>query len=260
MAETRLLLAKLAYQGTAYLGWQVQNNGPSVQAELHRAISQLFQIDTKTYAPSRTDSGVHARGQIFTFTAPSHFKIYHIQNSINSLTPDDMAVIDLVEVPHDFYPRKKAQGKRYSYVIHNGQAPPILARELVWWVKKKLNYDLMQAAIPDFVGTHDFSAFRGKDCTADSPVKFIKSASMTVTQVGKITRIDFDFVGSGFVRFMIRHMVGMLVLIGQGKLEVSEVKKALATGDCHEKLKAKALGLTLEEVFLDPDPFVVSLV
>ena len=258
MLKTRLLLAKLEYQGTGYLGWQVQNDGPSIQAELHRAISRILQKETKVYAPSRTDAGVHARGQVFTFTAPKEGNLYTLLNSINSLTPDEISVKKLVEVDSDFYPRRNSQGKRYSYVIHHDVSPPALTREFVWWVKKSLDLEAMEKATSYFIGEHDFTAFRGVNCTANSPVKFIQSATMSFKKEGSANIITFDFVGSGFVRFMIRNMVGILVLVGKGDLQPLDVKKALDEKSCPKKLKAVAGGLCLEEIFFDPDPFADS--
>ncbi|MDX2470182.1 MAG: tRNA pseudouridine(38-40) synthase TruA, partial [SAR324 cluster bacterium] len=172
--------------------------------------------------------------------------------------PGDISVKELVEVPSDFYPRKESQGKRYSYVIHHEVSPPALTREFVWWVKKSLDLKAMEEAIAYYAGEHDFSAFRGPNCTADSPVKFIKYANMSVKKLGKANIITFDIMGSGFVRHMIRNMIGMLVMVGRGEFQPLDVKKALDEKTCKNKLKAAASGLCLEEIFFDPDPFSVA--
>ncbi len=245
----------MEYQGTAYLGWQFQDCGPSIQGDLEKALGILLRKKTVITAPSRTDAGVHARGQLFTFLAPFDFPLSRILPSLNALTPKAVTLLRAVEVPFDFHPRKAAKGKFYRYQVQQSPYPPAIHREFFWWKRHELQPDWLQQALRDFLGEHDFTPFRSKDCQQPSTIKRIFRAELQSTPILEGQRYDFIFGGSGFLRHQIRLMVGALVLIGEGKLPPDSVKKALAGTPLPRVLKAPPQGLILEAIQLDPDPF-----
>lgn len=250
------LLIKIEYIGTAYSGWQIQPNAITVQQVIQDAFKQICQTQISVNASSRTDAGVHARGQVATLLIPERILIDKLFKGVNSLLPKDISVIDMVIVPEEFNVRKAAAKKRYVYQVLSSPVSRVFEHETSVWKRKPLDLSKINNCIKDFIGTHNYSAFRGKGCQQPDPMKTITSADVERVGLTDYDLIRFSFEGSGFLKNMVRIMVGTLLDIAQAKLETDCIKQALHSGDRSAVgLTAPPEGLFLEEVFLDPDPF-----
>lgn len=220
-------------------------------------LRQICQSEIKIRASSRTDSGVHARGQVATIEVPRHIPLQKLFFSINSLLPDDVSVSEMVEVPADFNARRDNIGKRYIYNIFNSPVAGALHSRYTHWIRSPLDLSAMQAAANLFPGTHDFSAFRGKGCQQYSTTKTVQSVSIGVKKARGYRILQICVEGSGFLKNMVRIMAGTLVDIGRGKFDPEAVQRALTSGKREDAgLTAPAKGLILDSVFFDPDPFL----
>jgi len=252
------ILFKIEYLGTHYSGWQIQEAGiKTVEESIERVLQQVCRQEIDVKACSRTDSGVHARGQVAHFYAPKSLSLKKIFFSLNSLLPDDITIRDMVEVPMEFSARQASQGKSYHYRISNSPVPKALSRDQFWWVRYCLDVDLMRQAAQDLIGIHDFSAFRGKYCQARSPIKHLVKIEITEIQDGVHKEVRMHFEGSGFLRNMIRIMAGTLVDIARGQLPPDRIQEVLKSGKrAHAGITAPPHGLILDQVFYNPDPFL----
>lgn len=250
------ILIKIEYEGTRYKGWQVQPNVVTVEEIVKNVFQIIFQRPIHISACSRTDSGVHASGQIANIYIPEIISLGNLQNSANSLLPNDIAITNIVEVSKDYRIKNTNSGKRYVYQIFNSRVKPVKERQYQLWVKKALNYPDMENACRHFIGTHDFSAFRGKRCQQSSPVKKIYDVRMSRKQNYPSTIITITVEGSGFLRNMVRIMVGTLIEIGKGNAEQGTIEKAFQSGSRIDSgITAPAKGLCLDRIFVSPDPF-----
>ncbi len=250
------ILVKIEYDGTQYKGWQIQPDVVTVEALFKRTLRTICQREVDMVACSRTDSGVHAFGQLVTIRVPKLLPIKKLFFSINSLLPDDIAITNMVEVPINFSIRKENSGKRYVYRIYNSPIKPVKNRQYYYWVKKPLNFLKMERESRQFIGTHDFSAFRGKRCKQSSPIKTIHDIRVSYEQLAQTTLITVTIEGSGFLKNMVRIMVGSLIDIGSGFREKEIIDKALLSKKrCDAGATAPSKGLCLEEIFVTPDPF-----
>lgn len=250
------ILIKIEYKGTRYCGWQIQPNTVTVQQTIQGVFQQICQTPISIKACSRTDSGVHAIGQVASVEIPEHLALNKLFRSVNSLLPEDIAVTDLVEIPADYNLRQHAAGKRYIYRVLQSPILRVFEAETHLLVKSVLDIDKARHAIMDLRGTHDFSAFRGRGCQQPDPVKTISYSAIDTQQVDEYATIAFVFEGSGFLKNMIRIMVGSLLDIARGKKKENSIRDALTSGDRSDAgLTAPAKGLVLDRVFLQPDPF-----
>jgi len=256
MSFYRNLLAKIEYKGTNYHGWQRQPNAVTIEATIKSVLAIIFQKQVKIRASSRTDAGVHARCQLANIYIPSEIKIYQLRNSLNALLPDDIAIVDLVEVADNHRVQNENRGKQYVYLINNSTIPNVLKNEFSWWVKSELKLSDMQLAGSDFIGIHNFSAYQGKGCVQKVTEKEIFDLQIESKTLQKRTEIQFTISGSSFLRNMIRIMVGTLVQVGRGRLDTDTVKKTLESGKREEAgITAPPQGLILNETYLKNDPF-----
>lgn len=241
--------------GLGLVGWQRQPQGPSAQGELEKALSQIAGQHIGVVAPSRTDSGVHAKGQVCSFDWPEPTSLGRLFVGINSQLPRNVAVRDLVQIPLDFKV-KENHLKSYSYKIFEGRYPGVFERDSHWWLRRSLDLEAMQQAANVLLGTHDFNAFRAKGCQAPNPVKTMTCFEVHRKPLRDAQEILFDVQGDGFLRHMVRIMVGSLVEIGQGRRSQESLVQALKTG---QRLRlgqtAPPYGLTLEQIHYRPDPF-----
>ena len=155
----RNIRLRLAYDGTGYVGWQVQPNGPSVQSGLETAIEQLTGTATRVTAAGRTDSGVHAVGQVANFATDSDIPCSNIRSGLQHFLPDDIVVVEADEVAGDFHSTHAALGKWYRYVIHNARPRHPFLDRYAWQHEAELDIDAMPAAAARLLGTHDFRSF-----------------------------------------------------------------------------------------------------
>ncbi len=243
MARIKLTVS---YDGTNYVGWQYQPNGMSVQQRLEQAIHQLTGEIHTVYSSGRTDSGVHARGMVCHLDPKREFPLGAWREGLNRFLPDDIAVRLAETVTDQFHARFSAQGKRYRYTILYDVVRSPLDCSTSWYVKHHLDIAEMEVAARCFVGKHDFAAFRTSGCSAGTTNREI--FSIEFTPIDNLIHIDVS--GSGFLRNMIRMMVGTLVQIGRGKRPPDTISMLLAGVDTiPPPLTAPPQGLCLQEVW-----------
>ena len=242
MRNIRLLLE---YDGTAYAGWQIQPEDPTIQGTLKAAAEQLTNEEVIVYGASRTDAGVHALGQVATFTTRSAIEPKSIQRALNALLPHDIVVRRAEEVPRNFDPRRDARAKTYCYRILNRTHPAALERNRCWFVHHPLDLDAMRLAAAAFVGKKDFASFMATGSDVAHSVREVISA--TVERNGDI--IEFEVCGTAFLRHMVRVMAGTLVEVGLGKLDSKDVARIIEAKDRKAAPRtAPAMGLYLLEI------------
>ena len=238
------------YDGTAYAGWQRQANAMTVQEKLERAIRKLTGEDLCVSGASRTDAGVHALGQSAHFDTESRIPADKFSFALNTMLPPDIRVTRSEEVPLEFHARFSTKGKRYRYLFHAAPHAGALTRNTHAHVIYPLDVEKMQAEAQDLVGTHDFAAFAASGSVVKDTVRTIYRAE--VTREGSEIRLIVE--GSGFLYNMVRIIAGTLIGVGSGKLEPGAFRRAIASGDRLDLgITAPAHGLTLMEVFYDPD-------
>ncbi len=236
----------IEYDGRGYVGWQRQENGPSIQAALEEAIFRLSGERCTVTGAGRTDAGVHARGQVGHFDVIRDFAAETIRDALNAhLRPQPVAVLKAAVAAADFHARFSATARNYEYRILCRRAPPALDCGRVWHVGRRLDENAMRLGAGFLIGQHDFTSFRSSECQAKSPVK---------------TLDVFDFTSCGdeircavrarsFLHHQVRSMVGTLKLVGEGKIPPEAVQRILAARDrsaCGPV--APAEGLTLSSV------------
>jgi tRNA pseudouridine38-40 synthase len=236
----------VAYDGSDYVGWQYQPNGISVQQRLEQALYQLTGAIHRVHSSGRTDAGVHAVGMVCHLTTERDLPLSAWREGLNRFLPDDIAIRQAEYVGDEFHARFSAQGKRYRYTILRDPVRLPLQRKTSWQVKQPLALEKMKQAAQSFVGQHDFAAFRTTGCAAETTCREI--FSITFSEEGSL--IHIDICGSGFLKNMIRMMVGTLVDIGREKRPVETIENLLggATGIA-PPLTAPPQGLCLMDVW-----------
>ena len=246
------LLLTISYDGTNYSGWQVQPNGLAVQQVVEEALEQLLKERVQVRSSGRTDAGVHARAMAASFTTSRNLPMQAFVEGTNRFLPADIAVQSARIVPDGFKPITMAHAKQYRYTIINSSVRSPLDRLYSWQVREPLDLAAMTEAASRFVGSHDFAAFRASNCVAKTTVRRIDSVE--ITQHG--SRITIDVIGGGFLKNMVRVMVGTLVDIGKGRFTPSDIDRLLLRGDRKEAgCTAPACGLCLIQVFY-PEEFI----
>jgi tRNA pseudouridine38-40 synthase len=213
----------VAYEGTNYHGWQCQPGVVTVQETLQGAIQKILDHEIKLYAGARTDGGVHAMGQAVNFRTEKGLGPQNLVNGLNSLLPRDIRVMSATDVDETFHARYSARSKIYVYCILNQQSnSPFLTRYTLHW-PHHLDLGAMKASIGALLGPHDFSAFKKKD-------EFYRSAVREVFRARLARRRNIIYLvieANGFLRYMVRTIVGTLMLVGQGKITPDEFASIL---------------------------------
>ena len=242
---TKRYLLTVAYDGTAYCGWQAQKNGPSVQETLETALSRLLGVFTRVTGASRTDAGVHALGQRAHFDAATGIPAEKLPFALNTMLPPDVRVTEGLQVPDDFHARFSVERKTYTYRIHNAPHASALYRNLTAHVPVALDDRLMHAAAQALVGTHDFAAFCAAGGSARTTVRTLHSVD--VRREGE--RVTLTVCGNAFLYNMVRIIAGTLIDIGHGKLPPDCLQKALVSRDRLDLgVTAPACGLELTRI------------
>lgn len=242
----------LEYDGTNYVGWQIQDNGPSVQGRVQKAVQELIGGPVSLLAAGRTDSGVHARGQVVAFDSPRQLPLKAYWMGLNSLLPDDIAVVRAEEVAADFDPRRWSEGKRYRYLVSNRRSRTPLRRLTHWEIFLPLNVPAMVEASHALLGRHDYSAFRASDCQAAHALRKLSRVEVSGTAGDEVS---FVVEGTAFLKHMVRNLVGTLIDVGRGRHPPTWVKDVLEGRDRTKAgPTAPAHGLCLEEVFYGVGP------
>jgi tRNA pseudouridine38-40 synthase len=240
----------LEYDGTRYVGWQVQRNGPSVQAEVERALATLHQAPRRVTAAGRTDAGVHALGQVVSFPEPAPLPLAAYVKGMNALLPHDVAVRAASLEPDAFDARRSASGKRYRYRIVNGATRAPLCRLQAWQLFRPLDLGAMRAAAAPLVGRHDFAAFQAADCEARHALREVRRLEV-LSGMGPELAVVVE--ATAFVKHMVRNIVGTLVEVGLGRRDPAGTPGLLASRDRTQAGRtAPPQGLVLEEVFYGP--------
>lgn len=218
----------IEYDGSPFVGWQRQDNGPSVQGALEAAARGYCQVDVLVQGAGRTDAGVHALGQVAHVDLPRDDRPEVVANALNAhLRPHPIAVLKAEKVGDDFHARFSAVERAYVYRIVNRRAPAVLEINHAWWVAHELNASAMHEAAQVLVGRHDFSSFRAAECQADSPVKTLDEIS--VTRDGDVIAVTTR--ARSFLHHQVRNFVGTLKFVGEGKWTAADVKQALEARD-----------------------------
>jgi tRNA pseudouridine38-40 synthase len=237
------------YDGTSLCGWQRQANGPTVQGHLEEALGKLLTHEVSVLGASRTDAGVHARGQVACFRTARQIPLHGIRRGLNSMLPRQIAVLDAAEVPDDFHPRFSATGKHYRYTILVRPDRSPRWRDRAWHHSEPLSIEAMAAAAAPLLGEHDFAAFRAAGCSARTTTRRIEAIELSVPDPELLV---IDVRGNAFLRNMVRILVGTLVEVGAGDRPPGQVAEILASRDrTRAGITAPAPGLELMEVQYD---------
>jgi len=241
------------YDGTPFLGWQIQADGPSVQGRLGEAVHRLGGETVDVRGAGRTDAGVHALGQVAHFDLAKEWPADTVRNAVNfHLRPDPITIAECELIGSGFDARFSAVGRHYLYRILARRAPPALDRDRVWWVPRALDAVAMAAAAPALLGRHDFTTFRAAACQAKSPVKTLDRLDVSV--VGEEIRIEAS--ARSFLHHQVRSIVGSLKYVGEGKWSTDDLAAALAAKDrARCGALAPSSGLYLVRVDYPPGPF-----
>jgi tRNA pseudouridine38-40 synthase len=225
---TRRWKLTIEYDGRPFVGWQRQDNGPSVQGALEQAILKLTGETVTIAAAGRTDAGVHARGQVAHADIARPFEPFRLQEALNAhLRPHPVAVLATEQVPAEFHARFSATARHYLYRIVNRRSPLTIDAGLAWQVSGTLDAAAMAQAANFLVGQHDFTTFRAAECQAKSPIKTMDA--FTVTARGD--EIEVTASARSFLHHQVRSMVGSLRLVGAGKWHPEDLRRALEARD-----------------------------
>lgn len=245
-ARRRNIALRVAYDGTAYAGFQRQTPPiVAVQNVLEEKLETIFKDTIELAAAGRTDAGVHAYGQVVNFFTDGTIPVDRIPRAVNSLLPPDITVKAAWEADRDFSARHSATSKTYLYRIQTGETPNPLTARYAWYLRRPLDLMVMQEALTKILGTHDFSAFRAAGGAPMSPVRTMYEA--TISKNGDI--IECRIHGNGFLYHMVRNLIGTLVNVGLGVLSVGDFQRILASRDRkNASATAPARGLYLFDV------------
>jgi tRNA pseudouridine38-40 synthase len=215
----------IEYDGTTFVGWQIQEGGLSVQGLIGDAVAAFSGERVTLYGAGRTDAGVHALGQVAHFDLARDWRADRVRDALNAqLRPHPIAVLSAEKVDSDFDARRSARRRHYLYRIANRRADLALERHRAWRVPRRLDAAAMQEAAQALVGRHDFTTFRAAECQAKSPVKTLDR--LAVERAGDEIRIFAS--ARSFLHHQVRSMVGSLVLVGEGKWRAENLAAALA--------------------------------
>jgi len=243
MRNIKLLIE---YDGTNYHGWQVQPNALTIQEVIEKKIEVLTQERVHLIASGRTDAGVHALGQMANFKTSSQIPVEAFRRGLNSLLPPDILIKAAEEVDLQFHAQYGAKRKTYRYVILNDETPSAIFRNYSWHLAMPLDLKAMQKASGFLLGKKDFSSFQGADADTEDPLREVFRAEWTTKEQ---RFLHFDIEADGFLKHMVRNVVGTLVDVGKGKISAEEFSCILEARDRrHAGITAPPQGLFLLEV------------
>lgn len=265
----RNIMLTVAYQGTAYRGWQIQPNGLTVQECIERATERLFGSRHKLYCAGRTDSGVHAIGQVANFSTESLINANQIRRGLQAFLPEDISIVQSREVHPDFHSTFSAEKKRYRYLIYDGDIMPPFYKSFVYRHKGMLQIQRIAEALPDLLGRHDFRCFETQYPNKATSVRTILEATIRRIPVWDIWQghhewqsldarhhesaecplICFEIMADGFLYNMVRAIVGTFLQIGRGRKPTSHLKNVIQSLDrCEAGTNVPPEGLYLVKV------------
>ena len=241
----RTIRLTLAYDGTNYVGWQVQPNGPSVQAAVESAIQKLTGEAVRVVAAGRTDSGVHAAGQVVSFRTSTGIPADGLRSGLQHFLPEDVVVREAADAPDGFHATYSAKRKRYRYIIYNSRVPDPFVRRYAWRLATPLDAGAMDEAARALVGAHDFRCFESQFPNKATSVRTVFEASVgrcagwpvweraesLSDSLGDGDFVWFDIAADGFLYNMVRAITGTLVKVGLGKWTADDVRAIIAEQD-----------------------------
>jgi tRNA pseudouridine38-40 synthase len=235
----------IEYDGSGYVGWQRQPSGPTIQETIETSLMTITGEKVKLLGSGRTDSGVHALGQVASFRTGSRLGPAEIQKGLNSILPKDIVIINAEEEAPDFHAQLSAKSKTYIYKILNRPYPSAILRDRAWFIPYPLKARLMDEAARSLVGEHDFRAFAQAEATVKSTVRTVLSARITKRR----DLIELSIEADGFMKRMVRLIAGTLAQVGREKITPSQFRDILESGEKTKHVHAApAKGLYLKEV------------
>ncbi|UCF73212.1 MAG: tRNA pseudouridine(38-40) synthase TruA [Deltaproteobacteria bacterium] len=244
--EERNIKLIIAYDGTGYFGWQRQNDKPTIQGMIEQKIGLMVGKPVSLIGAGRTDAGVHALYQVANFRVSSRLTPPIFLNGLNSLLPDDIIIKEAEYVPFDFHARYSAKSKVYEYRIHNQKLGSPFLRHYAWHIPRLLDLKAMEECLEIIKGPHDFSHF----CTAgDRKADPVRNMIQADLEVQKGNLLVFNFEANGFLRHMVRNIMGTIVKVGLGEISTGSLSEVLESRDRrHPGAKAPPGGLYLKDV------------
>ena len=224
--KLRRFRAVIEYDGAAYNGFQLQAESPTVQGEVEKAIARFSGQPATVLAAGRTDSGVHACGQVIAFDLAWGHELQALKRALNANLPDDIAALQLDEVGNDFHPRYSARRRCYKYQIWNEQIRSPTRRSYCWHVSRPLDVEKMNAAAALILGAHDFATF-GQPISGTNTIREVYSANWRAD--GKM--LVFEIVANAYLYRMVRSLVGSMKAVGEGAWTVDRFKTVLEAGN-----------------------------
>ncbi|MBU4287432.1 MAG: tRNA pseudouridine(38-40) synthase TruA [Proteobacteria bacterium] len=214
----------IEYDGSSYHGWQRQKNLRTIQEEIEKALMRMTGNKVALTGSGRTDAGVHAFGQAANFHCNTNLLPEEFYRGLNSLLPDDIVIKRCKEVDEKFHARYDVKSKIYEYRILNCKTPAAIDRQYAWFIRKKLNPDAMRSSISHIIGIHDFKAFEGTGSPRSHTTRNVMNAKI---EQKDISCLYFGIEADGFLRFMVRNIVGTLVDVGLSKITPDDFKQIL---------------------------------
>jgi tRNA pseudouridine38-40 synthase len=241
----RMLKCVVAYDGTAYQGWQRQATGPTIQAAIEEAFAPLLGETPTVTGAGRTDAGVHALGQVASVGVTSDLAVDAIRRALNMRLPPDIRVLSVTDAVPEFHAQFAAVGKTYRYRMVTAEMVLPFDRWFVWHLPARLQADAMREAAAHLIGRHDFAVFQSAHSSAIDTVRTLARVDVSPTGDGFVVEVH----GDGFLRHMVRAIVGTLVDVGAGRREPASIPALLRSRDRHQAGEtAPASGLTLVSV------------
>ncbi|MFV9506555.1 MAG: tRNA pseudouridine(38-40) synthase TruA [Oscillochloridaceae bacterium umkhey_bin13] len=243
----------IAYDGTDFIGSQLQSQGRSIQGALEAAWEELTQERRRFTLAGRTDAGVHAQGQVANVRSTTRHPLATVLRGMNALLPDDVRVLATREVDQEFHARYSATRREYRYLLDFGPTYVPTLRHIALHVEAKLDVAAMAAALPIFEGTHDFAAFTVQTADQKSTVRTVHQARLHQIDIVGRPMLAIDLSANAFLHHMVRVMVGTILMVGRGRLQINELRQVLAGRDRKAAgPTAAAHGLTLMAVRYPP--------
>jgi tRNA pseudouridine38-40 synthase len=235
----------VAYEGTAYAGFQLQINGPTIQGEIEKAILKITGEPIHILGAGRTDAGVHAWGQVVNFKSATTIPLSKFKKALNSVLPRDIVIRIVTEVAPDFHAQHSAISKTYIYRLYHSNERPLFERNLVYYYPYPLQVNKMNEVLPYIVGEHDFKSFQASGSLIQTTIRKVNHCRLDVT--GMEIRIIIN--ANGFLYHMVRNIAGTLIQIGGGQINGADFQKIMEAKDRKRAgPTAPAQGLCLQEV------------
>lgn len=236
----------IEYDGSGFHGWQRQKNDRTVQGVIEAAIATMTGQTVALMGSGRTDAGVHALGQVANFLCETGLSATIFRRGLNSLLPEDTVIRDCCQVDELFHARFSAKSKVYQYRILNREIPAAVSRQYCWFIRRNIDIEALRAAAGYIVGNHDFKAFEGTGSPRSSTIRQVIRAEW---QEPEPNHLIFRIEADGFLRYMVRNLVGTLVQVGQGNINPDDFRRILLSTDRNQAgATAPPQGLFLMEV------------